>query len=40
VRKRTGAHSVLVVRPDGKRPLGKPVHRWEVNIIMYPQEMG
>jgi len=34
------AQSVLVVRPDGRRPLGKPVRGWEVNIILYPQEMG
>jgi hypothetical protein len=25
------AYSVLVGRPEGKRPLGRPSHRWEVN---------
>jgi len=37
---RRGAHSVLVVRPDGKRPLGRTVRRWNVNITMYLQEVG
>jgi hypothetical protein len=26
---RRGAYRVLVGRPGGKRPLGKPSHRWE-----------
>jgi hypothetical protein len=30
----------LVGRPDGKRPLGTPRHRWEDNIIMDLEEMG
>jgi hypothetical protein len=25
---------VLVERPEGKRPLGRPRHRWEDNIKM------
>jgi hypothetical protein len=25
-------HRVLVGRPEGKRPLGRPRHRWEDNI--------
>ena len=25
---------VLVVKPEGKKPLGRPRHRWEVNIKM------
>jgi hypothetical protein len=29
---RKGAYMVLVGRPDGKRPLGRPRHRWEDNI--------
>jgi hypothetical protein len=29
-----GVHRVLVVKPDGRRPLGKPRHRWEDNIKM------
>ena len=33
-------HRVLVGKPEGKRPLGKPRHRWEDNIKMYLQEVG
>jgi len=29
---------VLVGRPEGKRPLGRPRRRWEGNIIMVLQE--
>jgi hypothetical protein len=29
-----GAYRVLVERPEGKRPLGRPRHRWEDNIKM------
>jgi hypothetical protein len=28
------AYSILVGKPDGKRPLGRHWHRWEDNIIM------
>ena len=31
---------VLVGKPEGKRPLGKPRHRWEDNIKMGLQEVG
>ena len=27
-----GVHKVLVGKPEGKRPLGRPRHRWEDNI--------
>ena len=27
-------HKVLVGKPEGKRPLGRPRHRWEDNIKM------
>jgi hypothetical protein len=27
-------------KPDGKRPLGRPRHRWEDNIKMNLQEVG
>ena len=27
-------------KPEGKRPLGKPRHRWEDNIKMDLQEVG
>jgi hypothetical protein len=36
---RSGAYMVLVGRPGGKRPLGRPKHRWEDNIKMYLQEV-
>jgi hypothetical protein len=29
----------LVGKPEGKRPLGKPRHRWEDNIKMNLQEV-
>ena len=34
------AHRVLVGKPEGKRPLGRPRHRWEDNIKMDLQEVG
>jgi hypothetical protein len=33
-------HRVLVGKPEGKRPLGRPRRRWEDNIKMYVQEVG
>jgi hypothetical protein len=27
-------HRVLVEKPEGKKPLGRPRHRWEDNIKM------
>jgi hypothetical protein len=35
-----GAYRVLVGRPDGKRPLGRPRRRWEDNIKMDLGEIG
>ena len=35
-----GVHRVLVGKPEGKRPLGRPGRRWEDNIKMDPQEVG
>jgi len=35
-----GVHRVLVGRPEGKRPLGRPRRRWEDNIKMDRQEVG
>jgi len=35
-----GVHRVLVGKPEGKRPLGRPRHRWEDNIKMYLREVG
>jgi hypothetical protein len=37
---RRSAYRVLVGRPKGKRPLGRPRHRWEDNIKMDIGEMG
>jgi len=31
---RRGAYRVLVGKPEKKRPLGRPQHRWEDNIKM------
>ena len=33
-------HRVLVGKPEGKRPLGRPRHRWEDNIKIDLQEVG
>jgi hypothetical protein len=33
-------HRVLVGKPEGKRPLGRPRHRCEDNIKMDLQEVG
>jgi hypothetical protein len=33
-------HRVLVGKPEGKRPLGRPRRRWEDNIKMDYQEIG
>jgi hypothetical protein len=33
-------HRVLVGKPKGKRPLGRPRCRWEDNITMDVQEVG
>ena len=35
-----GVHIVLVGKPEGKRPLGRPRRRWEDNIKMDLQEVG
>jgi len=34
------AYWVWVGKPKGKRPLGRPTHRWEDNIKMFLQEVG
>ena len=36
---RRGVHRVLVGKPEEKRPLGRPRHRWEENIKMDLQEV-
>jgi len=35
-----GVYRVLVGKPDGRRPLGRPRRRWENNIRMDLREMG
>jgi hypothetical protein len=34
-----GAYNILVGRPEGRRPLGRPRRRWEDNIKMDLMEM-
>ena len=38
--KRRGVYTVLVGKPEGKRPLGRPRRRWEGDIKMDLQEVG
>jgi hypothetical protein len=35
-----GAYRILVGRPEGRRPLGRPRRRWEDNIKIDLQEVG
>jgi hypothetical protein len=35
-----GAYNILVGRPEGRRPLGRPRCRWEDNIKMDLREIG
>ena len=35
-----GVYRVLVGKPEGKRPLGRPRRRWEDNIKLDFQELG
>jgi len=37
---RRGVYRVLVGKPEGKRPLGRPRSVWECNIKMDLQEVG
>ena len=36
---RRGVYRVLMGKPEGKRPLGRPRRRWENNINMDLQEV-
>jgi hypothetical protein len=38
--KRKGADRILLVKPEGRRPLERPRRRWEDNIKMDLQEVG
>jgi hypothetical protein len=40
MREKRGAYRILMGRPEGRRPLGRPRRRWEDNIKMYLQEVG
>jgi hypothetical protein len=40
MREGRGVHWVLVGRPEGKRPLGRPRRRWEDNIKRDLEEVG
>ena len=37
---RRGVYRVLAGKPEGKRPLERPRHRWEDNIKMDLQKVG
>jgi hypothetical protein len=38
--RREGLYRVLVRKPEGKSPLGRPRRRWEDNVRMDLQEVG
>jgi len=40
MRERRGVYRVLVGKPEGKRPLGRPRRRFEDNINMDIQDVG
>jgi hypothetical protein len=40
IEERRGVYRILVGKPEGKRPLGRPSRRWEDNIKMDVQEVG
>jgi len=35
-----GVYRVLMGKPEGKRPLGRPMVRWENKIKMDPRDIG
>ena len=39
MREERGVHRVLVGKPEGKRPFGRPRRRWENNINIDLQEV-
>jgi hypothetical protein len=39
-REMRNANQILIGKPEGKRPLGRPKHRWEDNITMDLRETG
>jgi hypothetical protein len=40
MRERRGTYSIFVGRPEGRRPLVRPRHKWDDNIKMDLQEVG
>jgi hypothetical protein len=40
MREKRNAYRILVGKPAGKRPLGRPRHRWEDNIKIELREIG
>jgi hypothetical protein len=40
IEERKNLYRVLVGNPEGKRPLGRPRHRWEDGIKMDLREIG
>ena len=40
MRERRGVYRVLVGKPEGKRPLGRPSGKWEYNIKLDLKEVG
>jgi hypothetical protein len=38
--KKRNTYRLLVGKPEGKKPLGRPRHRWVDNIRMDPGEVG
>jgi hypothetical protein len=40
MREKRNAYGVLVGKPEGKRPLGRPRHRWVDNIKIDLIEIG
>jgi hypothetical protein len=39
-RKKRNAYRILLGKPEGKRPLGRPRLRWENSIKVYLREIG
>jgi hypothetical protein len=37
---RRGVYRVMTGKPEGKRPFGRPIIRWEFNIKVDLQEVG
>jgi transcription termination factor 2 len=40
IREGRGVHRILIGRPEGKRPLGRPRRKWKDNIKMDLRETG